>query len=322
MDDSDSLATKWDKFYKSKGVKFYKDRNWLRRECLELMPEAVRRDPRTWCAPLTAGEADHEADDSKPTAKDLDGKCVGIEVGCGCGSAALPVLRANADVFIFATDFADEAVALLKQRDEYVAQSRCRPRRMYAWVGDVSDATGERWAWLEALAAARGGLEFATMVFVLSALSRADMPRAILRVAALLKPGGLLFFRDYGSGDLAQQRLAASTLARGGTVDGETYERGEGTLSHYFSLDECRELFDVGGLQPVEVKTVDRDITNRKKSITMNRVWIQAKFVKADGRPVPRPINDPCAKPEPYSPDARPAEQAAAVDEKTYCSIS
>mmetsp|Transcript_1174 Transcript_1174/g.3395 ORF Transcript_1174/g.3395 Transcript_1174/m.3395 type:complete len:91 (+) Transcript_1174:26-298(+) len=33
-----SSARTWDKFYERYGVKFYKDRHWLRREVTELMP--------------------------------------------------------------------------------------------------------------------------------------------------------------------------------------------------------------------------------------------------------------------------------------------
>ena len=44
----------WDHFYSQKGVRFYKDRHWLRRELLELMPPAVRDDPMRWCAPLAS----------------------------------------------------------------------------------------------------------------------------------------------------------------------------------------------------------------------------------------------------------------------------
>ena len=52
--DALGLDERWDRFYAQKGVRFYKDRHWLRRELLELMPPAVRDDPMRWCAPLAS----------------------------------------------------------------------------------------------------------------------------------------------------------------------------------------------------------------------------------------------------------------------------
>ena len=55
-----SLHERWNDFYSQKGVRFYKDRHWLRRELVELMPLSVRSSPLAWCAPL-AGASEGEA---------------------------------------------------------------------------------------------------------------------------------------------------------------------------------------------------------------------------------------------------------------------
>ena len=284
--DALGLDERWDRFYAQKGVRFYKDRHWLRRELLELMPPAVRDDPMRWCAPL-ASDGTGVAVDVAPSVHELARMTVGLEAGCGCGSAAFPLLRANDDVFVLATDFSAEAIRLLKSRDEYENQLSSSTRRIHAWVSDVAAPPGDaRWAAVEALADALGGLHFLTFVFVLSALEAEQMVAAVRRAARLLRPGGLLFFRDYGAGDLAQRRLDD----RGQTDGAGTYERGEGTLARYFSLEEVGDLFPPALFDRVELRHVERDITNRAQGVTMNRRWVQAKFARRGAPPCFEPV--------------------------------
>ncbi|KAJ8599406.1 hypothetical protein CTAYLR_009698 [Chrysophaeum taylorii] len=281
-------ATTWDSFYARYGGRFYKDRHWVRREVSELMPASVQASPLTWCPPLGEGvDLAEPAKDDPPTAEELSGKKVGLEVGCGCGSLAFPLLRANDDAFLLACDFSAEAISLLKARVEYGSQLRTTSRRIYAWVGDV--VSDNDWDWVESLARDIGGLDFVTMVYVLSAIEPRDMRRSVRRLARLLKPAGLLFFRDYAAGDMAQGRFDA----RGdkNKLGQDTYARGEGTLARYFALDEVQSLFEDDGLfEHTQLTTVKREIVNRKLDITMNRIWLQAKFIK---RPDPTVTSPP-----------------------------
>ena len=141
------------------------------------------------------------------------------------------------------------------------------------------------------------------------------MPVAAARAARLLRPGGLLFFRDYGSGDLAQQRLEDK-----GQTDGEgTYERGEGTLARYFSLSEAEAVFADAGFDTRELKFVERDITNRKRAITMNRKWVQAKFVKRGAPPV---FDDATSATRPSDvTEAEPARRRQAATTPACCAL-
>jgi len=233
----------------------------------------VRANPRQWCPPLQGGTRE-PVPDAPPSAGELEGRVVGLEAGCGCGSATFPLARANPDLFVLACDFSPAAVTLLKRRDEYAAQLRAEQRSVYAFVADVSaDGSND---WLDATARDLGGLHFVTLVYVLSAIQDpADMRRAVVRLARLLRPGGLFFFRDYAAGDMKQSHFdqRRQTLADG------TYRRGEGTFAHYFHQAELTDLFQHDGLLcQTQLLNVRRQIVNRKAALTMNRIWIQAKF--------------------------------------------
>ena len=128
------------------------------------------------------------------------GAPVVLEVGCGVGNSVFPLLEANPRLRVFCCDFAPAAVALVKAHPAYASG------RVTAFVADAARA---------ALAAPAGpvpagGVDFATLIFALSALAPEAMPAALSNVAATLKRGeGRVLFRDYARGDLAQVRTRA-----------------------------------------------------------------------------------------------------------------
>ena len=61
-----------------------------------------------------------------------------------------------------------------------------------------------------------------------------------------LKPGGVVFFRDYGRHDLAQLRFPT-----GHKLADNLYVRGDQTRSYYFALEEAREFFTEALTVPV-----------------------------------------------------------------------
>lgn len=278
------LDAHWDDFYARRGGRFYKDRHWLRRELPELMPDEVNSDPLKHQDELTSDGEAVRRDDAFPAARELgDYEMVGLEAGCGCGAAAFPLLRANPHLFLLCADFSAEAIGILKARAEYGAQLRSRARRCHAWVADAgADPHDATWEPCDALAASLGGLHVITLIFALSALTRARAAACVARCARLLRPGGLLFVRDYAAGDLAQARLDAKPGRRTGEEGG--YARGEGTLARYFSLADFDALF-AGDFDALDVGFVERDITNRKQRVTMARRWIQGKYARKGAPP-------------------------------------
>lgn len=132
------------------------------------------------------------------------------EVGCGCGSALLPVLAANPAATALACDISPTALRLLRQAAERAGVDQGRIETL------VLDASGAPPAPLASAAGAgsRAGsplagaaADAALLIFTLSALRPADMPAALAHTAAALRPGGLLCVRDYGLYDMAQLRF-------------------------------------------------------------------------------------------------------------------
>jgi len=61
--------------------------------------------------------------------------------------------------------------------------------------------------------------------------------QAVASVAETLKPGGLVFLRDYAEGDLAEDKLSQKDSLK--CISPHFYVRGDGTRAFYFT-EVCR----------------------------------------------------------------------------------
>ncbi|KAK9814946.1 hypothetical protein WJX73_002785 [Symbiochloris irregularis] len=91
----------WDKFYRNTQNRFFKDRNYLHRECPHLLKEGANI----------------------------------LEVGCGVGNAVFPLLDYNPTAFVYACDFSPRAIQLVQ------ADHRYGCGRAKAAVSDITAAS-------------------------------------------------------------------------------------------------------------------------------------------------------------------------------------
>jgi tRNAThr (cytosine32-N3)-methyltransferase len=191
-----------------------------------------------------------------------------LELGCGAGNTILPLSEARKtidskeELLLHACDFAPNAVELVKSHELY------DPSRLHCFLHDL--AQDEAFEEIQ-----EGSIDTVICIFVLSALDPTRLPFAFSKIARVLKPDGLLLFRDYGRYDMTQLRFKPARLIRP-----DLYFRGDGTAVHYFSNEELAGLAEDVGLEVVRNETDRRLLVNRQRKLTMYRIWIQAKFRK------------------------------------------
>ncbi|KXS20896.1 S-adenosyl-L-methionine-dependent methyltransferase [Gonapodya prolifera JEL478] len=240
----------WDLFYKRNTTNFFKDRHWVDREFEELRSGSGE--------PLTV-----------------------LELGCGVGNFAFPLLERNVGAFVYACDFSEKAIDLVKSNSLY------SPSRISAFTVDLSQPHTSLSPPLPP-----ASVDFASMLFVLSALPPDTMHHCILKLKSVLKCGAVVGFRDYGRGDGAEVRFGAGNKLS--LEDGATfYARQDGTFSYFFTVEDLRTLFvrgakldgsavegceEDGGFEEISCEYVRRETTNAKEAKVMERVFVQAKF--------------------------------------------
>ncbi|KRY41924.1 methyltransferase domain protein [Trichinella spiralis] len=235
----------WDQFYIQHNVQFFKDRNWLFAE----FPQLGNLVKNTTCSSLS--------NNLKKSYKIL-------EVGCGVGNAVFPLLQATdkSSLFIYACDFSQVAIDLLKEKRIY-DEERCN-----AFVWDICDEKFQP-------PFEERSLDCIMLIFVLSSLNPLKFKKALQNLIIYLKPGGQLLFRDYGLYDMAQLRFK-----NGQCISDNFYVRRDGTRVYFFTCDEVDCLFKSVGLQKDEMHIDRRLQVNRFKQLKMYRVWIQCIYTK------------------------------------------
>lgn len=120
-----------------------------------------------------------------------------------------------------------------------------------------------------------GGMDWTLCMFVLSALHPRHHGTALRHALGTLKPGGTLAFRDYGLYDHAQLRAGPDSV-----LTPRLHVRGDGTLAYYFSVEEVRALLEDAGYVVLEADYVTIRAVNRKKGVTLHRVWVHARATR------------------------------------------
>ena len=223
-----------------------------------------------------------------------------LEVGCGSGSSCLPILRNCTDnTIILACDCSAKAVDVCKS----VVESSTDTKNFGAFVSDPSLESDETdTSFVQDVKAAHmqlltnetttnnddgvvGLADIVLMVFVLSAVPPKRVERFMQQIYEATKCGGKVCFRDYALYDLPMMRFKEthSVHSTCSDSDGKTprlYERGDGTLSRFFSLDTIRDIFESAGfiMEELRYATVFND--NRKTGERLKRAFVHAVFGK------------------------------------------
>ncbi|KAL8522253.1 hypothetical protein ACS0TY_012405 [Phlomoides rotata] len=194
-----------------------------------------------------------------------EGRRVVLEVGCGAGNTIFPLLATYPDIFVHACDFSPRAVNLVKTHKDF------EETRVNAFVCDLT---------VDDLCAhvAPSSVDIVTMIFVLSAVSPGKMPTVVQNIRKVLKPNGRVLFRDYATGDLAQERFTGKDQK----ISENFYVRGDGTRAFYFSDEFLENLFKANGFNMEEHVLCCKQVENRSREIVMNRRWVQAVFQAAE----------------------------------------
>lgn len=230
----------WDLFYKRNSTNFFKDRNWTTREFNELMSSE-------------GGVLCQNADERKYM----------LEMGCGVGNLIFPLIQDGCNhFFYYACDFSPRAVEFVQKNPLYSKD------KVNAFQCDVT--TKDVFNNIE-----KESLDIITVIFVLSAIHPDKFKSVVENMFQLLKPGGLVLFRDYGLYDMAQLRFKA-----GHKISENLYMRQDGTRSYYFSDTEIGCLFEKCGFSVVSNEYIHRRTVNPKENIDVGRIFVQGKFMK------------------------------------------
>ncbi|XP_072317370.1 tRNA N(3)-methylcytidine methyltransferase METTL6 [Eucyclogobius newberryi] len=189
-------------------------------------------------------------------------KLVLLEAGCGVGNCIFPLLEEDLNVFFYACDFSPRAVEFVKQNPLYCPE-RCCAFQCDLTKDDLREHIPEN------------SVDVITLIFVLSAIHPDKMRLALENISRVVKPGGLVLFRDYGLYDHAMLRFKA-----GNKLGDYFYVRQDGTRSYFFSKEFLAELVESAGFQSITNDYVLRETVNKKEGLCVPRVFLQSKFTK------------------------------------------
>ena len=186
-----------------------------------------------------------------------------VELGCGAGSALLPVLRANPAARAFGVDVSQGAVGMFL---EAASRAGIDSGRVAGAVLDVATPGA-------AAALARVGADACLAVFTLGALEPAGQAAFLSAAHSCLRPGGVLYVRDHGLFDLTHMRAPTR-------VAGDLHTRTDGTRCFFFSPPGLATAAEAAGFTTRACKWVTVAVPNRRTGEVLRRVFVSGEFVK------------------------------------------
>ncbi|CAG7668723.1 unnamed protein product [Allacma fusca] len=237
----------WDIFYKRNETRFFKDRHWTLREFEEILSRS--------------------SDNKEETENDkCDSPIVLLEIGCGVGNFAFPILEVLGNLKVWACDFSPRAIDLVKSNPAYDEE------RIRAFVCDITE--GSCFSSNEFLVERKP--DFISLIFVLSAISPEKFEGVVKNLIDASKSGTVICFRDYGRYDMAQLRFKG-----GKKIKDNFYARRDGTRAYYFTPEEVSDLFTASGhFKLINCDYVHRRTVNLKEQVDVGRIFVQGKFIR------------------------------------------
>ena len=168
------------------------------------------------------------------------GDCV-LETGCGNGSTLHPLLALGCRAV--GIDIAQEAVRMAGPRDAVAGDIRCLPFR-----DGVFDAVICR--------------------HVLGHLNEAGRSAGAAELLRVTRPGGVIYFSGFSPADF---RCGSGT-----ETEPNSYLKGDGIMTHYFTEDELRACFS----SAAEIAVTEKTWSLRVRGIAYPRSELSAVIVR------------------------------------------
>ena len=193
-----------------------------------------------------------------------------LEVGCGNGAAALSLLRGNPNAMIHATDPSATAV----EQTKHAVAAAGMSNRLTTAVQPTFDTPAH---------GLPSEVDVAMILFTLSAVPSEGEAALLTAAARALKPGGCLLVRDYGLYDTRHLNDARKSIKLQNARTTHEYLRPGGMHRRYYSLASLEELVKLCPVPLVveESRYLCVQLTNVKRALTMNRVYVHAVLRRA-----------------------------------------
>jgi len=227
-----------------------------------------------------------------------------IDAGCGIGNDTIlnlierqqQLCHENKDNDATAMQLPTLHVHFLDASNEAIQRLHKDSRYQYATSGGDNTATAANItsqvynlaSTLTTCTLSEQSADLVLLLFTLSAIGpyhSQDLVNAVRNASTLLKPGGVVLFRDFGRYDYDQ--LILNSVVNAQLCD-NFYVRGlddsnstiKGTCCYFFELEEVRSLFTNAGLEVIQLEYITRTYKNKKDGTSHKRIWVQGRFKK------------------------------------------
>ncbi|KAH9601706.1 hypothetical protein LSM04_006357 [Trypanosoma melophagium] len=260
----------WDLYYRNNTINGYRDRHYIIREFHELREKLEQLQRAKASVKIESSESTKEAS--------LFENVLWMEAGCGVGNAILPILEEYGNTpgwGIVGFDISSVAIALLREK-RLALPFHMQQKLVVRVLNPVEESiTISNSSSTSTSSFIEKPVDFVSMIFVLCSIPVDKHELVLQRIASCVKDGGIFFFRDYCVDDHAEKRFSTHRQ-----VEENTFTRSNGTLSHFFSLAEVRNLFQASGFEVIDLSVVEREVQNRREGMSLHRRFLQGRFRK------------------------------------------